>query len=260
MSILEGNVEETEESTIEAPEASVDENNADNKEPSQNKVEPIKPHMAQYADDLKGNETLGAFDSITEQSRAHLALLEKLEGAVTIPGEQATSEDWDQFFSKLGRPGQADDYNLTKPEGEGAQLYSEQFGKDFRQKAFSTGLTQGQAQEMHNWFNQQQISAYKELLQSQETAKQESLKALRKDWGGDFEKNLGHMTRAVKQFGGQDSVELLNSTGLSNHPVIVKMFANIGKAIAEDHLIDGNPGGNENLSLAERMYPQQNKR
>src|SRR3990167_5333183 len=37
-------------------------------------------------------------------------------GSVRIPTDQAKTEEWDQFFTKLGRPAKPEDYKLTKPE------------------------------------------------------------------------------------------------------------------------------------------------
>jgi len=45
--------------------------------------------------------------------------------------------------------------------------------------------------------------------------------------------------KAVEQFGSPELKELLNSTGFGNHPVLVRAFLKIGKAISEDKVIVG---------------------
>lgn len=60
-------------------------------------------------------------------------------------------------------------------------------------------------------------------------------------------------TRAVKNFADDDVIEMLNTTGLGNHPAIVKMFAKIDKATGEDTFELGNEPEKE-LSLEERLF------
>lgn len=56
--------------------------------------------------------------------------------------------------------------------------------------------------------------------------------------------NLAAAVKAVDAFGTPELKELLNSTGMGNHPEVVRLMAKIGKAISEDKLIAGRTGGN----------------
>lgn len=60
------------------------------------------------------------------------------------------------------------------------------------------------------------------------------------DIGGDaFKENVSIAQKAIARFGSPELSEFLNVSGLGNHPVIVKTFLNIGRAISED---DGGAG------------------
>lgn len=62
-----------------------------------------------------------------------------------------------------------------------------------------------------------------------------------KDLGSDA--SIGAAQKAMDKFGSPELKQYLNETGLGNHPELVRIFANIGKAMSEDGLVTGNSGG-----------------
>lgn len=105
-------------------------------------------------------------------------------------------------------------------------------------------LTNQQAQDLLNKehevvskFHTNQISQFE---QTKEKWRQEIVND--KEFGGEnFNRNVEYAHRALNQYGSQSLKEQLEKTGLGNHPDLVKMLSNIGKAMAEDRLI--KPGG-----------------
>jgi 3-oxoacyl-ACP reductase-like protein len=72
--------------------------------------------------------------------------------------------------------------------------------------------------------------------------------------GKQFDANMAAAVRAVKDFGGEPLVKLLNESGLGNHPLLVKAFVAIGKARAEDRIGGtSNAAGKSNLSPDEQL-------
>jgi hypothetical protein len=75
-----------------------------------------------------------------------------------------------------------------------------------------------------------------------------------KDIGGtNFDANVQTAQRALARFGSPELTGLLNSTGLGNHPALVKAFVQIGKQIREDNPDYGASGG-ARKSNAEVFY------
>lgn len=72
------------------------------------------------------------------------------------------------------------------------------------------------------------------LFEAEQKAWQESLKADAEIGGEHFEANVSHAKRAVAKFGGSELAGLLRESGLGNHPLLVKAFVKIGKAMSED--------------------------
>lgn len=80
-----------------------------------------------------------------------------------------------------------------------------------------------------------------------------------KEIGGDkLAENLGVARKAIQTFGGAELREVLNSTGLGNHPVLVKAFHRIGKAIAEDGFVRG--GATTTTDPAAAFFPSMFKK
>lgn len=63
-----------------------------------------------------------------------------------------------------------------------------------------------------------------------------------KEIGGDkLNSTLASARKVVDTFGSDAFKSLLNSTGMGNHPEVVRMLAKIGKAISEDGFVNGAP-------------------
>lgn len=59
-----------------------------------------------------------------------------------------------------------------------------------------------------------------------------------KEYGGDaFEKNAELAKRVITRFGSDALKTALDTTGLGNHPELVRIFVKIGQAMAEDKLV-----------------------
>jgi hypothetical protein len=76
--------------------------------------------------------------------------------------------------------------------------------------------------------------------------------------GGDkLDENLAVARKAMDAFGTPELKDVLNSTGLGNHPAVIKAFYKAGKAISEDKFVPGSPKGAE-TDIAKRMFPSMN--
>lgn len=56
--------------------------------------------------------------------------------------------------------------------------------------------------------------------------------------------NLAVAKKAIDDLGSPELRDLLNSTGMGNHPAVVKFALAVGKAISEDRIVSGRNGGN----------------
>lgn len=66
--------------------------------------------------------------------------------------------------------------------------------------------------------------------------------------------SIGAIQAARDKFASPELVKLMDDTGFGNHPLVLKLFATIGKAMAEDTVHSGGPATGAPKSLAEVLY------
>lgn len=80
-----------------------------------------------------------------------------------------------------------------------------------------------------------------------------------KEFGGDkLPENLGFAKKALDQFGTPELKGLLESSGLGNHPEVIRLFVKAGKAISEDRFVSGGSGNTPSDNKAKSLYPNLN--
>lgn len=122
-------------------------------------------------------------------------------------------------------------------------------------------LTQDQAQQLVTTYaNEQNRIAldFSKQLEKPEFAVQQAgvmLNGHREAWaaavkadkdigGANFDANVQTAQRALARFGTPELKDLLNTTGLGNHPALMRLFVAVGKQIREDVPNYGASGGN----------------
>lgn len=167
-------------------------------------------------------------------------------------GDKPADKPEDEDQKQEGAP---EKYEFTA--GEGVELDSEAL-KDFEPVARDLNLTNEQAQKL--------VDAYPKILagvqqrqaeawQKQTEGWAETVKADKEIGGDRLTANLSAAQRALEQFGDSELKEYLDSTGLGNHPALVKAFIKVGKAMSEDKVVTGGheSGGSDLISA---FYPK----
>lgn len=95
----------------------------------------------------------------------------------------------------------------------------------------------------------------------------EQIAAMRAEWKNalaadpDLGKpeNQGAVKAAIDKFGSPELTQLLETSGLIDHPAIARTFLNVSRAVSNDKVITGRqPGTSPNATVAQRMYPNMN--
>lgn len=127
--------------------------------------------------------------------------------------------------------------------------------KEFEPVARELNLTNEQAQKL--------VDTYPKILAGVQQRQAEAWQKTTEQWAADVKadkeiggdkliSNLSAAQRALDQFGTPELKEYLNTTGLGNHPDLVKTFVKIGKAMSEDGMVTGGNEGQR--SAAEVLY------
>lgn len=118
-------------------------------------------------------------------------------------------------------------YEIKAPEGVAvneAQL------KEFTAFANELKIPKDKAEAFSNAFAQKQIEA----VQTQIAAWREEARTDPELGGPKFDENMGVAKKALKKFGGDEVLKVLETTGLGNHKEILRWAYRVGKAMSDD--------------------------
>lgn len=151
------------------------------------------------------------------------------------PGPNATQQERDAFYTALGRPAKAEEYGFTKPEKIGDRTvpdhaWDAKRATAWQQKLYEMGVPKDQAQKIMMAAVEESVTGLSMIEDGQKAFMKQSQEALQKEWGTDYDKNLGAAQRAAKTFGDD---ELLKHPAIGNDPVLLRFMAKVGAATAE---------------------------
>jgi len=191
----------------------------------------------------------------------------KPEGDKPQPGTEGEKPQ-DDKPADGDKPADKSDDKEQKPEGapekyefkpaEGQELDTSAL-EQFEPIARELNLTNEQAQKMVDLYGtkimpmvqKQQAEAWQKTTEQWAA----DVKADKEIGGDKLTANLSAAQRALEQFGDPELKEYLDSTGLGNHPALVKAFIKVGKAMSEDKVVTGGheSGGSDLISA---FYPK----
>jgi hypothetical protein len=186
------------------------------------------------------------------------AELERMQGeALRPPKDDAPPEEWNKFYSRLGRPETADKYEFKRPEGLPPDLpYSDELAKTSKAWMHEAGLNTKQAQRVHDGFVQYMAQQQTAQVEATKQAVESTHDVLVRDWGGPpdseaFKQKHALADRAARKLGIVDDLKgagILLPDGSLTKPQIAKALAEIGQSMfSEDTIGDGDtPGTSEN--------------
>lgn len=150
-------------------------------------------------------------------------------------------------------PAVPESYEFKMPDGvELDQAAADEFSviaKDLK-------LTQEQAQKIAD-IGASQAQRQREAHAAMVESWVENVKTDKEIGGDKLQENLAVARKALDTFGTQELRDVLNTTGLGNHPEIIKAFYKAGKAISEDKFVTGSPKGPE-TDIAKKLFPSMN--
>ena len=201
---------------------------------------PIEFQASQMPPGLREEPSLKTFDSVDKLAKSYVNAVKMIGGnpdnMVAIPDE---GETWDDFYNKIGRPEKANDYQFGDENGE---------LDGFREFAHDTGLTQDQANNI--------LKLYGDIQEEEKESHQNGLEELRtnttmelqKEWGKNYDGKMDYAKRAFAQFASPELSQLMDESGMGNHPEMLRVFAKVGELMGEDSLVVGTGLGSSQLS------------
>ena len=179
--------------------------------------------------------------------RDYTELQKSASGKVKIPVEGAPEEEVSAFYAKIRGVDTPEGYDITDvPDNIGMD---EETLNQLKQDAFKAGIPKvGFETVLKNYLNRLSEQAIQTRVQGEKVLKEEI-------WKGDYDANLEVAKRYVTKECSDEFKQLLEDTGLGNHPVFAKHFYEQGKKILSDTLIKGDQKGDNDTPEYKPQYP-----
>lgn len=199
------------------------------------------------SDDIRDHASLNTIQDVDNLARSYVHA-QSMVGAdkIPIPGKWADDDDWNEVYTRLGRPDTAGEYEFEVPEEHDENLIGW-----FAEQAHSVGLNNKQANAI--------VSAYMQMAGEQEageevdteTNRAQVVADLRKEYGNAFEERLNLGNGFIDNFGDEGLTEIVLADGssLTDHPAFIKTLVNAAAYIQSNISEDAVVGNKDNVSM-----------
>ena len=129
---------------------------------------------------------------------------------------------------------------------------------EFKTLAKEEDLSQTQAQKLVDLQNKAMIRVGDTLKQRWTDTQKEWRESTENDkaFGGDkLDESLVFAKSAMKKFGNDAFSEMLESTGMGNHPEVVRFLYKVGKSMSEDDIMAGRAAASGGKDPAKVLFP-----
>jgi len=190
-------------------------------------------------EDYREEKTLSKYQTVGDLAKGHVHLSRMMGNSVKIPEEDATDEERNDFYTKLGRPETADKYEYERPDMPEGMAYDENSETAFKQLAHNQGLTQKQVGSILDFYNKFALDSQIDNKLYMDEAYFKGEAALQKEWGmKGYDRNVSIAQRAMQEFGGPELEKLLSEDPRGSHPALIKAFYKMGLKSQEARPLD----------------------
>ncbi len=202
-------------------------------------------------EDLKDRAEWGRINNVQDVFKNYISAQQTISKSVRIPDATSTAEEITAFYTKLGKPASAAEYDFTYDKAEGQQFGKDSFDfSNFQQIADKANLTKEQYQDMCTaYINIQNdlVSKYQQDIAAQAgTELKEAEAALRKEWGKDYGNNINNISAKITQMYPQETIQRMEEVGLFRDANFLKSQLALTKMMTGDTIyIEGR--GIENV-------------
>jgi hypothetical protein len=190
------------------------------------------------SEEFRNDPNISKFTEIDALAKSYINATRMIgQDKVAVPNENSTDDQWNEVYSKLGRPESADKYKL-EVKSETAPL-DESAIKQFAENAHQLGLNNKQAQGILEFYKNSMEGSIQQARVDTETAQANAEQELRKEWGRSYDENIKKAGAIAKANMSEDilNMELKDGTRVGDHPAVIKGFANIANLMSEDKLV-----------------------
>lgn len=196
------------------------------------------------SDDLRNHPELVNIPDTAGLAKMYVGQTELVGRKGVILPKEDDADDKARFYSELGRPDTADDYDLGDfAPGEGLP-WSDTVQTSMMTAMHTAGLTNGQVNDVVRAYAESQGQEFEGLQERIAEATSEVEKGLRKEFGSSYDAKIDLANRAFAMAAGDKADEIRqivmgDGTRLGDNLALVRMFARLGESLGEDSLRGG---------------------
>jgi hypothetical protein len=204
---------------------------------SQGGAQPGGDFVGSLPENLRGEGSLKNFKDAGALAQSYVELRRTFSSR-SMADMDAPADDKGRaaVLTKLGAapPAKPDDYKL--PNNPSA--------KQFGEWAHKTGLTVKQAETLYGEMDGATTRATEERKTRMVQRAGEYKAALTQEWGADYDSNAALATRGMEHYvPDKDLRDMLIGTGIGQHPIIAKLFQQLGRSLKEGTMLPGSGVG-----------------
>jgi len=202
-----------------------------------NTVQTARSWKETISEEFRNDPNISKFTEIDALAKSYINATKMIgSDKIAVPTNNSTEDQWNEVYSKLGRPESPDKYKLDF-KSEVAPV-DEQAIKSFAEVAHKTGLNEKQAQAILDFYKQNSENSVQQLKIDTETAQAQAEQQLRQEWGKQYESNITKAASVAKANMSGDvlDMQLKDGTRLGDHPEVIKGFAKIAGLLSEDKM------------------------
>ena len=188
-------------------------------------------------EDIRNDNSLDRIKTFATLAKSYVNAQHAIgKGRVAIPTSAATDDEWNEVYSKLGRPDDANGY-----KSEALQSLPDSVKESVKTAFFEAGLSDKQVDKILDLYNGLGADEAKAREQYRKDAEAE----LRAEWGRKYEMNLATAKQAAQNLG---ILEALDGSDALSNPAFIRILEKLGEERSESTLINGHNNNAGDLS------------
>lgn len=166
-----------------------------------------------------------------------------------MPGDNATAEELDQFWEKLGYKSKDEEYVISEVEND---VLDQDFLKGFREFARENRMPLEQANKLTEFIRERAKQGIDLEANNIKTRIDEGVNGLKEEWKGAFEHKVSLAQRVINEVVGDDTItEALKDPQIGSNPTVIKTLVKIGEKLFQEDKFDMNTKSQFNMTPAE---------
>jgi hypothetical protein len=223
--------------------------------------------LSSLPEDLRAEASLQTIKDVGSLAKGYVHAQKELGGRIRKPGKDATSEEYDEFYTKisdipgitrlpvdndskaeeklselydrLGRPTDPKDYNIQVPEDV---PLDEAFVDKFRPVAHKIGLNQRQVESLAEFQINEAREVHAQINKTLQLQRDQAVTHFKKEWGGEFDTNMELAKLTINKYAEKypEAVDDLKFGYANSNPVFLQLLVDMGKMSKEGETMATN--------------------